>query len=178
MTDSVPTMKPPISQSSKQAFRNPWVLGWLGAILLVLLVNGGFIVTAFLTNPGLVDKDYYEKGRDLEQEIVSRRKIRNQLGWRVSLDANHKPVVGQAARYTLNVVDRVGNPVAAEKVTIRAYRPSDAHSDFSSEMQQVTPGVYTVELRFPLKGIWDLTTTLSKGGNSLDYSRRISVQAQ
>ncbi len=178
MTDTVSAMKSPISQSSKQAFRNPWVLGWIAAILLVLLVNAGFIVTAIVTNPGLVDKNYYEKGRDLEQEISTRRAIRNRLGWRLSLDAAAHPVVAQPARYTLNVVDKTGNPIQADKAVLKAYRPSDAHSDFSAPMHEVTAGVYTVEMRFPLKGIWDLTATLSKGGNSIDITRRISVQAQ
>lgn len=178
MAESTQKMKLGISQSNKEAFRNPWVLGWIAAILLVLLVNAGFIFTAFVTSPGLVDKDYYEKGRDLEQDIVTRRTIRNQLGWKMSLSANHKPAVGQPARYTLNVVDKVGNPVDADRVTIRAYRPSDAHSDFSGEMQKLTAGVYTTEMLFPLKGIWDLTTTLTKGEDSLEHTRRISVQAQ
>jgi nitrogen fixation protein FixH len=178
MTDTVSGMKAPISQSNKQAFRNPWVLGLIAGILLVLLVNAGFIVTAVVTNPGLVDKNYYERGRDLEQDIASRRAIRNRLGWQMTLAASAKPVVGKPARYTLNVVDKVGNPVDVDTVTLHAYRPSDAHADFSGAMHKVATGVYSVEIRFPLKGIWDLTTTLSQGDNHLDFTRRVSVQAQ
>lgn len=178
MAESTHKMRLGISQSNKEAFRNPWVLGLIAGILLVLLVNAGFIFTAFVTSPGLVDKNYYEKGQELEQDIITRRNIRNQLGWKMSLSTNHKPAVGQPVRYTLNVVDKVGNPIDADRVTIRAYRPSDARSDFSGEMQRLTAGVYTAEMHFPLKGIWDLTTTLTKGENSLDLTRRISVQAQ
>ena len=49
-----------ISQDNKQAMRNPWLLGWLGILAVVITVNIIFIVTAFKTYPGLVDDDYYD----------------------------------------------------------------------------------------------------------------------
>ncbi len=177
MSESVGKRRPRISQSNKEAFRNPWVLGWIFAIAVVLLVNVGFIVTAIVTNPGLVDKDYYRKGRDLEQEFAERRQARERLGWRMKLAAAHKPHVGQPARYTFTVVDRAGVPVEGDRAVISAYRPSDAASDFKQEMQRVAPGVYSAVLKFPLKGIWDLTATLHKGKDALKTTRRISVQA-
>ena len=170
--------KPPISQSNKEAFRNPWVLGWIAAIVLVMLVNVGFIVTAIVTNPGLVDKDYYQKGRDLEQEFIARQEIRHRLGWRMKLEAVSKPVVNQPARYTFSVVDKAGVPVEGDRALIHAYRPSDAASDFQVEMQKIAPGIYSAELNFPLKGIWDLIAVLHKGEDALQMSRRISVRAQ
>ena len=177
MTETVQKLKPGISQSNKQAFRNPWVLGWLAAIILVLLVNAGFIITAVMTNPGLVDKDYYEKGRDFEQEFSTLKETRHRLGWKMHLEAVQAPHTNQTARYTLSAADRTGIPVAADQVIIRAYRPSDASSDFTTEMQEVTPGIYTAELTFPLKGLWDLTAILHKGDDQLKVTRRINVQA-
>ncbi len=177
MTETAPKRRSPISQHNKEAFRNPWVLGWIGAIVVVLLVNVGFIVTAIVTNPGLVDKDYYRKGRDLEQEFVERRRTRERLGWRMELTAVRKPHVDQPARYTFHVVDKGGVPVDGDRAVISAYRPSDASSDFRTEMQRIAPGTYSAELTFPLKGIWDLTATLHKGPDSLKITRRISVQA-
>lgn len=177
MTETVQPSRPRISQSSKEAFRNPWVLGWIAAIAVVLLVNVAFIVTAIVTNPGLVDKDYYEKGRDLEQEFVSMRETRTRLGWHMKLEAAHKPFVNQPARYSFSVVDKVGVPVEGERALLQAYRPSDAASDFKMEMQQVAPGIYSTEMVFPLKGIWDLTAILYRGDDTLKITKRISVQA-
>lgn len=178
MTEAVHKMKPRISQSNKEAFRNPWVLGWLAAIILVLLVNAGFIVTAVFTNPGLVDKDYYEKGRNLEQEFSTLRETHKRLGWKMQLDAmQQKPRANQPTRYTFSVVDKAGTPVEGDRAVIQAYRPSDASSDFEAEMQEIAPGTYSAKLAFPLKGIWDITTTLYKGSDALKITRRISVQA-
>ncbi len=177
MNETASKNRPRISQHNKEALRNPWVLGWLGAIVLVLLVNVGFIVTAIVTNPGLVDKDYYRKGRNLEQEFIERRQLRERLGWQMKLAAMEKPFINQPARYTFTVVDQSGLPVEGERAIISAYRPSDAASDFRAEMQRIAPGTYSAELIFPLKGIWDLTATLYKGSDSLKITRRISVQA-
>ncbi len=176
MTETVQKKRPRISQHNKEAFRNPWVLGWIGAIVFVFLVNLGFIITAIVTNPGLVDKNYYERGRDLEREFITVRKTRERLGWQMTLNAVHKPVINEPARYTFKVVDREGRPVIGDRAELRAYRPSDADSDFRTEMRQIAPGVYSAELVFPLKGIWDLTAVLHKGGDALEITRRISVR--
>ena len=49
-----------ISQSNNRAFRNPWVIAWIALVVIVLAVNIAMITLAVTTNPGLVDKDYYE----------------------------------------------------------------------------------------------------------------------
>lgn len=169
--------KPRFSQHSKQAFRNPWVIGWIAAIVLVIGVNVAFIVTAVLTNPGLVEADYYEKGRDHERNFVSKQEQRSRLGWQMKLDAVSTPVVATPVRYTFSVVDNAGLPIDGEKAVINAYRPSDASADFNAQMMEIAPGIYSAEMTFPLKGIWDLTVTLHKGQDSLKKTRRISVQA-
>jgi nitrogen fixation protein FixH len=168
---------PRFSQYSKKASRNPWVLAWIGGILLVLAVNIAFIVTAILTNPGLVDKNYYEKGKAQEQNFFKQQEARNRLGWQMKLDAVRKPVVGQSARYSFSIVDTKGLPIDGDTAVISAYRPSDVNADFSTEMQKIAPGIYTAELTFPLKGIWDISAKLTKGEDSLKVAHRISVLA-
>src|SRR5512143_379962 len=81
MTDAVC-----FSQANKRAFRNPCVIGWLTLLTVVLAVNITMIVLAFTTGPGLVEKDYYEKGRDLEKNIHKQIAARNALGWTSNLD--------------------------------------------------------------------------------------------
>jgi len=166
-----------LSQDNKHAFRNPWVIGWISGILLVIAVNITFIVTAIVTNPGLVEEDYYEKGRDHEQNFQSKQAIRNELGWQMSLSPANKPVIGQPVTYSFNAVDSAGVPVSADRAILSAYRPSDVAADFQLDMNEVAAGVYSVETLFPLKGIWDVTATLHQGDNNLDITRRISVSA-
>lgn len=166
-----------LSQDSKHAFRNPWVIGWISGILVVIAVNITFIVTAIVTSPGLVEEDYYEKGRDHEQNFQSKQAIRNELGWQMSLSPVNKPVIGQPVTYSFNAVDSAGVPISADQAVLSAYRPSDVAADFQLDMNEVAAGVYSVETVFPLKGIWDVTATLYQGDNNLDITRRISVSA-
>ncbi len=177
MTAMTEHKRPRFSQDSKEAFRNPWVLGWIAGILLVLGVNIAFIITAVVTNPGLVEKDYYEKGRDQEQHFIQQQLTRERLGWQMKLDAISTPVAGEAVRYTFNVVDTRGVAVDGDQASLHAYRPSDMNADFDVPMQEIAPGVYSAELVFPLKGIWDITAVLVKGEDSLKVTRRVSVKA-
>lgn len=167
-----------ISQDSKQAMRNPWVLGWLGLLATVLAVNAVFIVTAFKTSPGLVDNKYYEKGRDVEKNFHKKMEARSRLGWDIRLQAPSQIVVGQNHNYSVNIVDKVGMPVSDAQVKLQAYRPSDASADIIVPMESVTGGVYQARINLPLKGIWDLKVQVGHGEDELDISRRISAVAQ
>jgi len=166
-----------ISQSNKQALRNPWVLGWIALVTVVLLVNAAMITMALLTNSGLVEEDYYEKGRDQERNFLKKRAARHALGWNFKLDVPEELVLGQAHMLRFNVVDRLGLAVDDLTVEMQAYRPSDADADFRLTMQAFAPGQYQARAVFPLKGIWDLKLKASHAGESYDLiEQRISVK--
>jgi len=164
------------SQNSKRAWRNPWVWGWLVLLLVVLVVNAGMITLAFVTGPGLVDKNYYERGQDFEKTRLTRIAARNALGWTAHLDMPEENRRGVNAIYRFTVVDRVGIPVDDLQPHIRTYRPSDADADFSVPMQRYAPGMYQAELNFPLKGYWEFMLDVQQGDENYDLiKRRISV---
>ncbi|MCW9025641.1 MAG: FixH family protein [Gammaproteobacteria bacterium] len=165
-----------ISQSNKQAMRNPWVLGWLGLLAIVLVVNIGMISTALITSPGLVEQDYYEKGRDHEENFLKKQAARNALGWNFKLDVPAKILLGQSAILRFSVVDKVGVPLDDIKVDVKAYRPSDVTADFNVVMDSFAPGQYQTKVNFMLKGIWELKVKVTQGSETYElYEQRISV---
>ena len=164
-----------ISQDSKDALRNPWVLAVVAGILFVIGVNASFIVAAITTSPGLVDPNYYEKGRDHERRFADKVEMRNRLGWTMRLDTPTEIRSSSPGAYTLNVVDKVGLPLRRASVTFTAYRPSDATADFTLPMEEVYPGVYQARAVLPLKGIWDINITVQHKDNALNYRHRISA---
>lgn len=167
-----------ITQSSKKALRNPWVLGWLGLLSLVLVVNMGMITTAFMTNPGLVDKDYYEKGRDHEENFLKKRMARNALGWSFRLDIPEQLTIGKTEKIRFNVVDKYGVPLRDISVNLHAYRPSDASADFFMQMKEFAPGQYQADAKFVLKGVWELHVKVTQADESYELiTQRISVQS-
>ena len=66
------------------AWRSPWVIGWVGLVVVVLGVNLTMVVLAVATNPGLVNDNFYERGRDYEKTLMSR--LARDPGWTLSAD--------------------------------------------------------------------------------------------
>ena len=166
-----------ISQDSKRAWRNPWVLGWLALVLVVLMMNGVMITLAVVSNPGLVTEDYYEKGRDLEANVSSRMQARNALGWTLNLDHPEDIYLQRPELVRLSIVDRVGQPLENARVTVQAYRPADADADFHARMEEIGPGLYQARMTFALKGLWDLKVNVERGEDRYDISQRLFVKA-
>jgi len=166
-----------ISQSHKKAFRNPWVLGLIGMLLVVLAINIAMIVTAFVTSPGLVSKNYYANEIALQKHIIDRMRAREALGWKVTLRMPHPIVTALPGEVWFAVNDRQGKPVSGAKVVLHAYRPSNAGDDFEVPLHESSPGKYSTNMSFPLKGIWDLIVTVDHGKDSYEVARRVAALA-
>ena len=164
-----------ISQDNPKGSRNPWLIALVSLIVIVVLVNITFITLAITTNPGLVTDDYYEKGRHFEDTVIKRATARQSLGWSYSADFPVQPVINQAHTYRFTIVDKAGVPLSHADAILKAYRPSDANADFAVAMSEPNPGMYEAEIRFPLKGTWDITIQISHGQDDYDFTRRASV---
>lgn len=164
-----------ISQDNPIALKNPWVLGWLALVIVVLTVNIGFISLAFITNPGLVDKNYYENAQDYEKNLVKYRAARTALGWTYQANFPSNPIINKKELYRLSVVDKVGQPLTAAIIKFNGYRPSDASADFETSLSEVGAGIYEGYITYPLKGIWDITVSITREKDRYDFTRRASI---
>ncbi len=161
-----------ISQSNKQAFKNPWVIGWLVIVAVVLVVNIGMISMAALTGPGLVERDYYEKGRHHERTVLQQIEADRQLGWKIGVTMD-KPIPNQQQTLRFTLTDRAGQPVSGVEGTVTFYRPSGAKHDFTVQVNEVHKGIYESEVTLPLPGVWDLQFALAQGEKSYAAEYRI-----
>ncbi len=165
-----------LSQSNKQAFRNPWVVGWIALLLVVLTVNAGMIIAAFKTNPGLVKDDYYEQGRDYERTVQQLMEARKRLGWKVTMEAG-TVMTGQPSMLNIKVVGKDGQPVTGLSGHLQLYRPSDRSQDAVVSVSEVEPGSYQASYTVMLKGVWDLILTLKHGQDEYILEQRIHAQS-
>ncbi|MEA3640299.1 MAG: FixH family protein [Lamprobacter sp.] len=162
-----------VGQGAESAWRSPWLRGWIGLVVVVLVVNATMITLAFVTNPGLVVDDYYERGRDVERSLMTRRA--EAPGWTMSLDTPADVAVKRPTMVRFHVVDSVGQPVRPDQVTYYAYRPSDPSADFSLPMVEEAPGRYAAEVTFGLAGLWDTLVAAQTNGQEVAFDQRIGV---
>lgn len=163
-----------ISQSNKQWWRNPWVLGWLAMVALVFAINAYMVGQAVISSPGLVNDEYYDKGKNYRQTLDRREQVAA-LGWNVSLDKPARPAFGAVNTYRVIAVDAAGVPLAAESVSLFAYRPADEKADFTLPFVEEGPGRFRADVEFPLKGMWDLVIQVKAAGHDYEMAERTKV---
>ncbi len=163
----------PINSKPTSALRSPWVWAWLGLLVTVLAVNLLFVYLAIATNPGLVTTNYYERGQDYEQTMVSR--LARDPGWLMRADVPQSLTAGVEESIRLVLVDRAGQPVDVDAATFYAYRPSDLTRDFSVPMTREAAGRYVVETSFPLIGVWDILMAVTTGEDEYSVGERVKV---
>lgn len=163
-----------IEMTEKQSpWRNPWVQGWIGLLVVFLIANMVMIYLAVTHNPGLVVDDYYERGQDYEQNML-KRQARNP-GWQMQIVAPERVDVATPARYGVRITGKDGYPVSPDAVTFHAYRPANAKLDFSVTMQASDSGVYEADISFPSLGVWDILISAKHGDDEYHLSHRVSA---
>jgi len=163
-----------ISQSNKEALKNPWVLAIILFVLTFVTMNAVFIYLAFQSPPSLVDKNFYENGQNFEQiqEKIDQQKA---LGWSGILFVPTKTRVNQSQKYEVLIQGQNSTSLALDSVKIKAYRPSDANADFSATMVNSKPGTYEAELSFNLPGTWDVVVEALQGENEFVMLKRVTI---
>jgi nitrogen fixation protein FixH len=152
-----------ISQSNKTAWRNPWVIGFLVFIGVVLAVDVTFVW--FTMKPGrseLVERDYKTKDRKSNEVLLNELRTQQALAWKTEIKKPKAIVMGKPLVYEISVLDRGGKPVSGQ-LAVDAYRPSDASKDFTTAFKEVAPGRYQGEINYPLKGYWELHIRIERG---------------
>lgn len=166
-----------ISQERKSGLRNPWLLGLLVLIMLVLGVNASFIWFATHNQSALVERDYRTSARKTNMQMLSELGRQQALAWQTTISKPKELVQGKPTLYRISVADKEGRPVSGE-MQVEAYRASDASRDFETEFKEVAAGDYQGYVNFPLKGYWELHIHLRRNADEFSVSTdRFKVMA-
>lgn len=163
-----------ISQNNKEALKNPWVLGIATALLISMSGTFFLIYIAFKNPPSLVDKNFYESGKNYEriQKQIDQQKA---LGWTGLFMLPTERRVNQVQIYEVLIQAKNAVSIKLDSVVMRAYRPSDINADFSVIMVKIKPGVYAAEMSFDLPGTWDLVVEAKQGEKEFVVTKRVSI---
>ena len=164
-----------ISQENNQALKNPWVLGVIGFLLVVISVNSFLIYMAFKQPPNLVVDNFYERGKAyaMKEAAVEQEKL---LGWSGVVMAPPETRVNQRQPYEVLIQGKNSVALTLDSVTLFAYRPSDMTADFSVPMNQMSAGRYSADITFELPGNWDLIVEAKSGEDEFLITRRIYIE--
>lgn len=164
-----------ISQSNKKGLRNPWFLGIIGMIGVVLSVNAAYIWLAMKSRPALVDREYSTKDRKSDTAALHDIEAHRSLAWKATIKRNGLAVMNKPVAYEIAVVDRAGAPVSG-MMEVEAYRASDASQDFTTAFRETSSGNYQGYIDFPLKGYWELRIRIKRGEDKFEVNTgRFSV---
>lgn len=148
------------------------VSGWryfphamLGALGVVMAVNGGMVWSAIRTFPGATAAGFAESNR--YQAVLARAAQEAALGWRVDLAAD-----GAALRVT----GADGAPLSGATVQAEARRPVGADHLVPLRYVAMGDGGFRPEAPLPLAGQWDVTLTITRGTDALHTTRRVVVR--
>lgn len=159
----------------KEDLKHPWVLALIGIISASVLANLIMGLAAIWSNPGLVARNYYEKGQNyFHTEAKRQRELAKK--WRLYLMAPDTPRVGQEQIYRLYFMTAEGAPASQGAATLFAYRPSDAGKDFQIPLSYADIGTFAAPIRFPEHGKWDLIGQVEIDGQRVDVAQRIFVE--
>jgi len=163
-----------ISQSNKDGLKNPWLLGIATALLISMSGTFFLIYIAFKNPPSLVDKNFYESGKnyDIIQKQIDQQK---ELGWTGLLMIPTKTRVNQTQIYEVLIQAKNAVSIELDSVVMKAYRPSDINADFSVIMVKMKPGVYAAEMSFDLPGTWDLVVVAKQDNKEFVVTKRVSI---
>ncbi len=164
-----------LSEQVKSDLKNPWLRGVIAIVVVTVSVNIGFISYAFWFPPNLVVKDYYEKGKNYFHNAEIRRQ-ESATAWRLQLLVPEHTKLDHQQMYRVYVVDHAGQPVRHGRVTLFAYRPSNAQDDFRVELPYADIGTFAAKVRFSLPGHWDLIARITAGDRQYDVAKRIFVE--
>lgn len=152
-----------ISQNNKSGLRNPWMLGLLGLLVVMLAVNATFIWFSLKdSRSALVERDYKTKDRKANEAVLSELGEQQALSWRTEIKKPKSIVTGTPTVYEIFIKDRADKPVSG-MMEVEAYRASDASKDFTTAFKEIAPGHYQGYINFPLKGYWELHIRVKRG---------------
>ena len=122
----------------------PWY--FVGAFVLLFIINGIMVYTAVSTGTGVVTDKAYERGLAYN-DFLAAQEAQQQRGWQGE-------VRYEAGQLVFNLKDKDGTALTGATVKAQIIRPVQAGMDFNLELTEAEPGRYVAAASFPQPGLW------------------------
>jgi nitrogen fixation protein FixH len=149
----------------------PWT--FVGMFGIILAVNGTMVALALDTWSGLSTTEPYRRGLMHDRQLAEVER-EQKLGWKVS--GGFKQTRPGGGVIELRALDRDGRPILGAKVVARVVRPVVEGSDFTVTLPGRGAGLYTADVAFPKRGLWELRYRVVGNGDKVSAIHRIRVK--
>lgn len=146
-----------------------WIPWYFVAFFVVLaILDGAFVTIALSTHRGVVTDNAYQKGLNYNQTIAASER-QDALGWAGTISF-------ESGMLLLALSDK--DQVAIKEANVTAYisRPAQAGFDFSVPLELNTEGVYSNNVIFPTKGLWNVRIMATWQQQQYQKSQNIVVR--
>jgi len=153
----------------------PWI--FVGAMVMVALVNGIMIFIALDTWTGLETEGHYRKGL-IYNENLAADEAQAQRGWRFNLASDVVRVSGDSRTVELRAQfsDSHGTSLDGLDVNALIVRPTHEGYDFETSMKALGNGAYGATIELPLAGQWDVRIHALRGDEAFQEVLRVQVR--
>ena len=150
----------------------PWV--FVGAMALVVAVNGVLVYFAVREPVGIIVKNPYQDGLRYNSRLEERER-QKALGWQVAAGMSGKSAPS-ATEIRVEAQDDAGRALDGLKGRVRFDRPVERLPAIEAELIQIGPGAYVASVVLPRPGQWEMTVDLDNGRDSHSASRRVQIE--
>ncbi|QJE72710.1 FixH family protein [Aerophototrophica crusticola] len=136
----------------------PWV--FVGAMAVVVAVNGVMITAAVRSFSGLAVSKPFERGLQYNK-VLDVQHRQDALGWK--LTSAFTGMQGLDGTLTLTARDQEGKPLEGVALTATLQRPLGGAADITLDFLPLGDGRYAAPVSLPAPGQWELHATLVRG---------------
>lgn len=120
--------------------------------------SGRTVVSTF---PGSVSHDYQEK-YDQFNSYVAQLQEQRERGWQIQDGWQSSPVENKTGLFKIRVLDKVGEPLTAARVTVDFQHPSSRERDQQMELSEVGDGYYGQDVTLASPGLWNMVLLIER----------------
>jgi nitrogen fixation protein FixH len=147
----------------------PWMI--VAVFIVLAIVLGWFVRTAFVSFNGVVTTHAYEQGLAYNEEIAARQ-VQRQSG--LTPLVNLTPLGDNRVRIVLQVKTAAYKIAAVSSATAKIIRPTRAGLD-QTLVLRARASAYEAEIQLPARGVWDVVVTATVAGVRLQTVQRLVI---
>ena len=152
---------------------NPWPIGIIIGLGLVVGVNGFIFFLAQQEPYELVTKNYYQKALGYET-IIQAQEVTRRNGWKLKHSMIRK---NQASQLSVTITDLDGKKVNGLHGSAFLFRPSDISQDLQMDLTEINSSLYQSASVILMPGPWKVTFVFRDAKSQIVFYKKVSLLA-